>query len=131
MDPTVPTTIAALVPLIGTSLSALFITDKLSSKQNALIALAAILLVSVACELLTLTSETGNKAAWFLGTLAYVAVFMKGDLGILYNSLLTVNSSNLTGSRITGLGTSAYVPTGSTTPTVIPPRASAGQTPDA
>ena len=95
MEPTVPTTIAALVPLIGTSLSALFITDKLSSKQNALIALAAILIVSIACELLTLTSETGNKAAWFLGTLAYVAVFMRGDLGILYNSLLSVDRKSV------------------------------------
>lgn len=131
MDPTVPTTIAALVPLIGTSLSALFITDKLSPKQNALIALAAILVVSISCEALTLTSGLpGSKAEIFLATLGYVGVFMKGDLGMLYQSLLNVNSNNLSGSRITPLGTSAFVPTGSTTPTVIPPRASA-QPPDA
>lgn len=130
MDPTVPTAIAGLIPIIATSLSALFITDKLTAKRNALIALIAIVLTSIVCEVLTLTSGLpGNKAEIFLATLGYVGVFMRGDLGVLYQSLLNVNSNNLSGSRITPLGTSAFVPTGSTTPTVIPPRASAGQPP--
>lgn len=95
MDPTIPTGIAALIPIIATSLSALFITDKLTPKQNALIALAAIVLASIACEALTLTSGLpGNKAEIFLGTLAYIGVFMHGDLGVLYQSLLTVNSTS-------------------------------------
>lgn len=127
MDPTVPTAIAGLIPILATSLSALFITDKLTAKRNALIALIAIVLTSIACEALTLTSGLpGNKAEIFLATLGYIGVFMRGDLGILYNSLLTVNSTPTPPANLNPV----RIPTALVMPSSpIPPRASA-QPPD-
>lgn len=84
---TIPTAIAALLPFLATALSSWLSDDHLPQKVNALIALAAIVLTAISCELLA-GNFTGNWAASFLGTLGYVTILMQGDLSVLYQYLV-------------------------------------------
>ena len=59
---TIPTTIAAILPLLATMLSSWLNDDHFRPGINALIALAAILLTATACEMLA-GNVTGNVAA--------------------------------------------------------------------
>lgn len=127
MQPTIPTLIASLLPLIASALSSWLNDDGLPPGRNALIALTAILVTAVACELLA-GNFTGNWTASVLGTLGYVGVLMHGDFAVLYDYLLRKKSPiappPANPSRVSALGTSAFVPDGSSSPTVIPKRAS-------
>lgn len=88
---TIPTTIAAILPLIATMLSSWLADDKLAPGINALIALIAILFTATLCEWLD-GNFTGNVAASFLAILGYVGVLMAGDFSVLYSYLVATPS---------------------------------------
>lgn len=87
MQPSIPVTIAALLPLLATVLSSWLADDHLAAGINALIALVAILVTATGCELLA-GNFTGNVSVSFIGTLGYVGVLMNGDLSVLYMYLI-------------------------------------------
>lgn len=127
MQPTIPTLIASLLPLIASALSSWLNDDGLPPGRNALIALAAILVTAVVCELLA-GNFTGNWTTSVLGVLGYVGVLMHGDFAVLYDYLLRKKSPiappPANPNPVSALGTSAFVPTDSSSPTAIPKRAS-------
>lgn len=88
MQLSIPTTIAAILPLLATMLSSWLADDHLAPGINALIALVAILATATACELLANGIIPGNPAASFVGVAGYVGVLMAGDLGVLYQYLV-------------------------------------------
>jgi hypothetical protein len=84
---TIPTTIAALLPILATIISSWLNDDQLTPGGNALIALAALLVTSAACELLS----ADLPVSWplrLVGVLAYIGVLMNGDLSVLYQYLV-------------------------------------------
>lgn len=118
MQLTIPTTIAALLPLVATVLSSWLNDDHFKPGVNALIALVAILATATGCELLA-GNFTGNWAASVLGGFGYVGVLMAGDFNILYQYLVAKPSpisAALGGTApansdpVTALGTNAAVP---------------------
>ena len=88
MSLTVPTVIAALLPLLATALSSWLNDDHLPQGINALISLVAIIVTAVGCELLAGGLIPGNWPASFVGVLAYVGILMQGDLATLYTFLV-------------------------------------------
>ena|SRR5258708_738346 len=87
MQLTIPTAIAAILPLLATMLSSWLNDDHFRPGINAGIALAFILLTATACELLA-GNVTGNISVSFLAVLGYVGVLMSGDLSVLYQYLV-------------------------------------------
>lgn len=88
MQLTIPTTIAAILPLLATMLSSWLADDHLAPGINALIALMAILATATACELLGTGLIPGNPAGTALAIAGYVGVLMAGDLSVLYQYLV-------------------------------------------
>ena len=126
MQLTIPTAIAALLPLFATMLSSWLNDDSFKPGINALIALIAILLTAGACELLA-GNVTGDPAASFLAVLGYVGVLMTGDLSVLYQYLVA-KPSPVSGPTPPANANPVRVPTALTLPpnaTPVPPRASA------
>lgn len=91
MQLTIPTTIAALLPLFATILSSWLNDDGFKPGVNAGIAALAILVTAICCELLA-GNITGNPQASFLAVLGYVGVLMAGDFSVLYQYLLAKKS---------------------------------------
>lgn len=88
MQLTIPTAIAAILPLLATIISSWLADDKLTRGVNALIALAALLVAAILCEWLAGGLIPANPAGSFIGILAYVGVLMSGDLSTLYQYLV-------------------------------------------
>jgi hypothetical protein len=88
MSLTIPTAIAALLPLLATMLSSWLNDDHFKPGINALIALIAILLTATICEWLAGGFIPGNEAVSFLAILGYVGVLMAGDFSVLYQYLV-------------------------------------------
>ena len=135
MQLTIPTAIAAILPLLATIISSWLADDKLTRGVNALIALAALLVAAVLCEWLAGGLIPGNPTASFIGILAYVGVLMSGDLSTLYQYLVykpsPVAPKPANPNPVTSPVTSAAVPTPIVLPSgasVVPPRASATDT---
>lgn len=88
MQLTIPTAIAAILPLLATIISSWLADDKLARGVNALIALVALLVAASLCEWLAGGLIPGNPTASFIGVLAYIGVLMNGDLSTLYQYLM-------------------------------------------
>lgn len=94
---TIPDTLVVLLPLLASALSSWLNDDGFQPGANAFIALSAIIVAAVACELLA-SNFTFSNPAWFFGILGYTALLMKGDLSVLYAYLLK-KSSPVSGSK--------------------------------
>jgi hypothetical protein len=128
MSLTIPTAIAALLPLLATILSSWLNDDHFKPGINALIALIAILLTATICEWLAGGFIPGNEAVSFLAILGYVGVLMAGDFSVLYQYLVAKPSpvsralgmpvAPATQTPTTSVVTKAYIPPA---PIVLPP----------
>lgn len=122
---TIPTTIAALLPLFATILSSWLNDDGFKPGVNALIAFFALLLTAIVCLLLS----SSIPLTWPLrvvAVLGYIGVLMNGDLSVLYGYLVGKSSPV---SKALGLHTPVVESTLASSP--IPLRASALATPPA
>jgi hypothetical protein len=132
MSLTIPVSIAAILPLLATALSSYLNDDHLKPRTNALIALTALLVTAIACELLT-GNFTGNWSVSVLGIIGYVALLMHGDLSVLYAFLMLTRSPLAPSPWVqplrTPVVTRAYTPPIAITlppgSSPVPPRASA------
>lgn len=126
---TIPTTIAALLPLAATSLSSWLNDDGQKPGFNAIIALIAIVLTSVVCVLLSGSIPLGWPLR-IVAVLAYIGVLMNGDLSVLYGYLVA-KPSPLSPKPAPVNANPVRVPTALVLPpdsTPVPPRASAPPT---
>lgn len=128
MGPTIPQTLAIILPIAATALSSWLTDDHFKPWVNALIALLAIALTAALCEWLA-GNWSGNWAESVAGVLAYTALLMQGDFKILHTFLVRQQSpvsSALGGpppansNPVTPLATRATVPG-------VPPRANRDQ----
>lgn len=128
MQLTIPTVVAALLPLVATMLSSWLSSDRLPAGVNALTALCALLLTAVVCELLS----GAIPLTWplrFLAILGYVAILMNGDLSVLYRYLVA-KPGPIGPKPAPANPNPVRVPTALTLPgTPVPPRASAQDQP--
>lgn len=127
---TIPTVIAALLPLFATMLSSWLNDDHFKPGVNAIIALVALIVTAIVCELLS----GSIPLTWSLRVvvvLAYVGILMNGDLSVLYTYLVAKPSPV---SSALGLNTPTPTPPQSPVsapkPIVIPPAPPAQSTPD-
>jgi hypothetical protein len=119
MQLTIPTTLAAVLPLIATMLSGYLSSDQLKPGINALIALAALIVTALACFFLA-GNWTGNWTASILSILGYIALLMSGDLSVLRQWLTTSAPLPL-------YHRPTPTPTPASAQTILKRRASAGQ----
>lgn len=135
MTPTVPQDIAAGLPFIAALLAHWLMADRLAAWKNAGIAAFFIVATAIACIWLSGSFIPGNPQASVLLVVAYVTLLMRGPLVVLAAFFADVPSpfdaGTPTPTSLKSNITSAYIPTGSTTPTVVPPRASQPPTPGA
>lgn len=82
MQPTIPTTIAIALPILGQILSSLLTDDRQKPGVNAAIAAAFLLIVAILCAVLA-GNFTGNLQESLLVVAAYVALLMRGSLAML------------------------------------------------
>jgi|SRR5690348_1611650 len=128
MSLTIPTVVAALLPLFTTMLSSWLNSDHFPAGLNALIALTALLLTAVLCELLS----GAIPLTWplrFVAVLGYVAILMNGDLSVLY-AYLVAKPGPIGPKPAPANPNPVRVPTALTMPGApVPPRASAQDQP--
>lgn len=127
MTPTIPQDVAFLLPLIGAGFTHWLTSDRLAPWKNALIAVIFLVAVALLCAWLSGTFLLGSPQASVLAILAYVVVLMNGSLKMILLYLQSIPSPFDGPAQPTSLKTvttQAYVPAGSSTPTIVPPRAS-------
>lgn len=91
MQPTIPQSVAALLPFLATALSSWLSHSTLKPALNALIAFVALVSTAVASAYLA-GNFTGNLQASILVVLAYVVFLMQNDFKTLLQFLVSVPS---------------------------------------
>ena len=120
--PTVPQSIAILLPFSASSIASWLSHDRLPGWANALIAFVALVGTAVGAWLLA-GNFTGNVATSVSAILLYVGVLMQGQLQVLQQFLLAAGSPLVHGSV-------APVPATATVTTQRTPGAPGGNVPD-
>lgn len=95
--PTVPQSVAILLPFAASSIASWLSHDKLPGWANALIALVALVGTAVGAWLLA-GNFTGNVATSVSAVLLYVGVLMQGQLQVLQRFLTASGSPLMQGS---------------------------------
>lgn len=127
MTPTLPQDIAAGLPFAAALIAHWLMSDGLAPWKNAIIAAFFIVGTALACIWLSGTFIPGDPQASVLLVVAYVVMLMRGPLSVLAAFFADVPSpfdgpAPPTSTR--SVVSRAYIPAGSSTPTVVPPRAS-------
>lgn len=107
--PTIPQSIAILLPFAASSIASWLSHDRLSGWANALIALFALVGTAVGAWLLA-GNFTGNVATSVSAILLYVGVLMQGQLQVLQQFLLAAGSPLVHGGAAPAAATAQRTP---------------------
>jgi hypothetical protein len=127
MEPTIPQDIAVGLPFVAAMIAHYLTSDNLAPWKNALIAALFIVATAGLCIWLSGSFIPGDPQASVLLVVAYVTLLMRGPLSMLASFFASVPSpfDPAPPTSMQSVVSKAYIPAGSSTPTVVPSRSSA------